>query len=168
MKEESSGTGIFRKVLNLSGTQKDKWYITEELSFEEKKDIDEFNAKMMNTEWKVEESCIQELYSTLYFNTSFEFYHKGHLYSFDSEIGNKTELWQIYDRDLNNPTYAYNCYWDNEPHFDYPDLPSLIFDFKLRNDGRTIAEYCCDYWKQPHILVPEPVDKNLVRKIWRH
>lgn len=168
--KEMSGTGIFRKVLNLNGALRNNFYVTEELSFKEKEFIDKINAEMMDAEWDVDDtSCIQELYSDLYFNRNFEFYHKGYLYSFDSECSkDKSELWQIYYRDLSNPEYAYNSIWENEPHSDYPDLPTLIFEFKLKNDGRTIAEYCCDYWKQPRILVPEPVDMNLVRKVWRH
>lgn len=168
--QKKNGTGIFRKVLNTKGCCNDNCYITEELSFNDKEYLDKLNAEMMDAEWDVDGTkSIQELYSTLYFNRIFEFYHKGHLYSFDSGFTEKkSELWQIYDRDLSDARYCYNSVWGNEPHSDYPDLPSLIFGYKLKNDGRTIAEYCCDYWNQPRILVPEPVDMNLVRKVWRH
>ena len=80
----------------------------------------------------------------------------------------KNPIWVIYDRDFSDSRVAYKTDWDIEPRTDFPDIPSLVFGFRLKNDGRTIAEYCCDYWKQPRLLVPESVDKNLARKIWRH
>ena len=169
-KEKISGTGIFRKVLNLNGISNDDWYVMEELSAKDKEYIDKLNAEMMDVKWDVDETtCIQELYSDLYYNPTLEFYHDGYLYGFNHEcLKGEPEQWQIYARDLTNPKFAYNSVWWNEPYSVYPDLPTLIFEFKLQNDGRTIAEYCCDYWKQPRILVPEPIDKNLVRKVWRH
>ena len=169
-KTGDTGTGIFRKVLNMSGISRDNFYVIEELSWEDKKYLDNRNAEMMAVEWDADETtCIQELYSDLYCNPVFEFFHRGFLYSFDSEFKkDKSQLWSVYYRDLKDPKYCYNSIWENEPHSDYPDLPSLVFGFKLKNDGRTIAEYCCDYWKQPRILLPEPVDMNLVRKVWRH
>ena len=117
-----------------------------------KKKVDEIFSKQVR---KVEESCIQELYSEICFNITIDVDEK------------KNRIWVVYDRDLNDPKYAYNAGWDIEPRTDYPDLPSLIFGFKLKNDGRTIAEYCCDFWRQPRLLVPKPIDENLVRKIWR-
>ena len=74
----------------------------------------------------------------------------------------------IYDRDFSDSKVAYKTDWDIEPRSDFPDIPSLVFGFKLKNDGRKIAEYCCDFWNQPRILVPEPINENLARKIWRH
>lgn len=170
MEGQNIGTGIFRKVLNPNGISKDNFYVMEELSLVEKESIDNFNNEMMDVEWDADETtCFQELYSDLYFNRFFEFYHKGFLYSFDSEFKkDNTELWSIYYRDLKDQKHCYNVTWENEPHSEYHDLPSLIFEFRLQNDGRTIAEYCCDYWNQPRLLVPEPVDMNLVRKVWRH
>lgn len=164
-----SGTGIFRKVQNPNGFSNDDFYITEELSLKDKEFIDKMNASALSVEWKVEETCVQELYSDILFNQHYELTHKGHEYliTFDSD-GNGKQIWVAYDRDLSDPKYAYNAVWETEPRADFSDLPSLIFGFKLQNDGRTIAEYCCDFWKQPRILVPEPVDKNLVGKAWRH
>lgn len=130
------------------------------------KKVAEENKKLI---WDVEQTCIQELYSEICFNMHFEFCHNGHNYfiTFD-EDKDENQLWVIYDRDYSDPKVAYKCNWDIEPRTDYKDLPSLIFEYKLKNDGRTIAEYCCDYWKQPRLLVPEPVAKNAGTKIWRH
>ena len=131
-----------------------------------KKKVDEIFSKQV---WKVEESCIQELYSEICFNLHYEFCHNGHNYFITIDVDEKkNQIWVVYDRDYSNPDVAYKCDWDIEPRTDFSDLPALIFGFKLQNDGRTIAEYCCDFWKQPRILVPEPVDKNLVGKVWRH
>lgn len=131
-----------------------------------KKKVDEIFSKQ---KWEVEETCLQELYSGICFSLHYEFCHNGHNYFVTVDVDeSKNQIWVIYDRDYSNPKVAYKCDWDIEPRTDYPDLPSLVFEFKLRNDGRTIAEYCCDYWRQPRILVPEPVDKNLVGKVWRH
>ena len=170
LEKTKSGTGIFRKVLNLDGISHDNWYVMEELSVKDKTFLDKRNAEMMEVEWDVDETtCIQELYSNLYYNPTLEFFHRGYLYGFNHEcLKGEPEQWQIFIRDLSNPKVAYNSVWWNEPYLGYPNLPSLIFEFKLQNDGRTIAEYCCDYWKQPRMLVPEPVDMSLVRKVWRH
>lgn len=131
-----------------------------------KKKVDELFSKQ---KWMIEETCIQELYREIFFNLHYEFCHNGHNYFITVDVDkNKNQVWVIYDRDYSNPAIAYKCDWDVEPHIEFEDLPALVFGFKLQNDGRTIAEYCCDYWKQPRILVPEPVDMNLVRKVWRH
>lgn len=131
-----------------------------------KKMVDEVFSKQT---WEIEESCLQELYAEISFNMHFEFCHKGHNYFITWDVDkNKNHIWVIYDRDYSNPAVAYKNDWDIEPRMDYPDLPSLFFEYKLRNDGRTLAEYCYDYWKQERSFVPEPVDKNLVRKVWRH
>ena len=56
----------------------------------------------------------------------------------------------------------------DEEREEYPDLPTLAFNYKLKNDGRSIADYICDYNKQEHLLMPEPVDDRMVRKVWKH
>lgn len=162
-----NGTGIFRKVLKLDGSS-DSFYAMEELSQEDKKFIDKINASAMQQEWEVEENCIQELYSNILFNMHYEFAHKGYEYFITFDSANKKQIWTIYERDLTNPKYCYNTIWETEPRTDYSDLPALVFEFILKNDGRTIAEYCCDCWKQPRLLVPEPINENFARKIWRH
>lgn len=162
-----TSTGIFRQVLKLDGSS-DSFYSMEELSQEDKKFIDKLNASAMQQKWEVEESCIQELYSNILFNMHYEFTHKGYEYFITFDFVNKKQIWRIYERDLSDSKYCYNTIWETEPRIDYSDLPALVFEFILKNDGRTIAEYCCDYWKQPRILVPEPINESLSRKIWRH
>ncbi len=127
------------------------------------------NEVFLKQKWEVEESCVQELYSEISFNLHFEFCHNGHEYfiTIDKDSG-KNQIWVIYDRDFSDSKVAHKCDWDIEPREEFKDLPSLVFEYKLKNDGRSIAEYCCDFWKQPRLLVPEPVDENQRRKVWRH
>ncbi len=137
-----------------------------EINAKWKNKIDEIFSKQI---WEVEESCFQELYGTIIFNLHYGFCHNGHEYFITTDVDKeKNPIWVIYDRDFSDSKVAYKTDWDIEPRSDFPDIPSLVFGFKLKNDGRTIAEYCCDFWNQPRILVPEPINENLARKIWRH
>jgi len=131
-----TGTGIFRKVLSLDGSS-DSFYSMEELSQEDKKFMDKLNASSMQQEWELEESCIQELYSNILFNMHYEFAHKGYEYFITFDSVNGKQIWTIYERDLTNPKYCYNTIWETEPRTDFPDIPSLVFGFRLKNDGRT-------------------------------
>ena len=127
-----------------------------------KKMVDEVYSKQR---WIVEESDIQDLYETILFNLHYEFCHNGHAYFITIDTNEeKKEVWVIYDRDFANPKIAYKNDWDIEDRVDYKDLPSLIFEFKLKNDGRTISEYCYDYWNQPRSVIPEPINPNYKRK----
>lgn len=135
------------------------------VSKKNKKLQDEIIEKLLNEKW-VPESCLQEFY---YFcrTSEIEFCHKGHDYfiSWDSDDKNN-KYWCIFDRDLTNPLYKYNTIWEKEPRTDFKNLSDLAFSYKLKNDGRTIAEYICDYNKVPRILVPEPVDERPDAKVW--
>ena len=127
-----------------------------------KKMVDEVYSKQR---WIVEESDMQDLYETILFNLHYEFCHNGHAYFITIDTNEeKKEVWVIYDRDFANSKIAYKNDWDIEDRVDYNDLPSLIFDFKLKNDGRTIAEYCYDYWNQPRCVIPEPINPKYKRK----
>ena len=121
----------------------------------------------MTAQWKLdenEENCIQKIYYEISCNLIFQFTHKGFTYDFDYDCDEvHPNMWRIRWRDLSDPNFAYNYVWETEPYLDYADLPSLIFEFELKNDGRTIAEYICDYWNQPRTLVPEPLDEELWR-----
>lgn len=132
-----------------------------EISLNYKKRVDEVFSKI---KWSVEESNIQELYETIMFNLHYEFCHNGHEYFITTDTNEKNEnVWVIYDRDFLDPKIAYKSDWDIERHVGYKDLPSLIFGFNLKNDGRTIAEYCYDYWKQPRNLMSEPINNHCNR-----
>jgi hypothetical protein len=135
------------------------------------KDVDSYYKKMVDEiyskqKWAIEEADMQDLYETILFNLHYEFCHSGHAYfiTFDTNE-EKKEVWVIYDRDFSDPKIAYKSDWDIEKRVDYKDLPSLIFEFELKNDGRTIAEYCYDYWNQPRKLIPEPIDYKYKRKM---
>lgn len=127
-----------------------------EVALDYKKQVDEVFA---NLKWEIEEHNMQELYEAIMFNLHYEFCHNGHEYFITVDTNEKNEnCWVIYDRDFSNPDIAYKSDWDVERHIRYKDLPSLLFGFKLENDGRTIAEYCYDYWNQPRSFVPEPIN----------
>jgi len=102
-------------------------------------------------------SSIQAFYNDCLSDISF--CHKGHEYFIFQNLELKDKPWTIFDRDLSNAEFASNIIWGKEPRFDYKDISELAFDFKLRNDGRTITEYICDFNSCDRILVPEPVDK---------
>ncbi|MBO8450112.1 MAG: hypothetical protein IAA96_03295 [Spirochaetes bacterium] len=131
--------------------------------------MQERNLYPQDSDWIPEETCLQELYSNIFFNLHYGFIHRGHEYfiTFDFD-SNKNQIWVIYDRDLSDSKLKDKTDWDDEPRQDYQDIPALVFTYRLKNDERTILEYCCDIWKIPRLLFPEPVDKNQIKKIWRH
>ena len=124
----------------------DEWY---------KKQVDEVFSK---TDWEPEEKTMYEFYEMINFNGHFEFSHKGFEYFITFDIDSeKKDIWIVYERDFSNPEIAYKNDWDIEPQTPYKTLEELIFEFKLKNDGRTIAEYVCDYLKIPRLLLPEAI-----------
>lgn len=113
--------------------------------------------------------CIQEFYSEVLFTGHYGFYHKGHEYfiTWDcNAVGEK--VYVIYDRDLNDPLYFEKSSWDIEPRMEYPSLPDLCFCFELKNEGKTIADYICDFNGRDRCLFPEPIDKKSLGKKWQH
>ena len=126
---------------------------------------------MINNEkqydWKPER-CIQEFYSQIMFIGHYEFFHNNHEYLIVEDKIEGKDVFVVYDRDLNIPDFKEKDDWDIEPKTIYTSLPELCFSFRLRCDGRTIAEYICDFNGLPRIMFPEPVDKNSRTKIWRH
>lgn len=97
-------------------------------------------------------------------NTHYWFCHNGHEYflTFDFDA-NHNQIYVIYDRDLKDPRFFGGC-WENEPRSDYDKLEDLIFNYVLKNDGRTIAEYLCDFWGVQRPLFPEPLDEVAFKK----
>lgn len=123
--------------------------------------------KIIQQEW-TPETCIQEFYSTFYVSPHYEMYHRGHEYFITIDIDKDgKQVWIISDRDLTDERFKYNIVWDDEPTSYYVDLPTLIFEYRLKNDGRTIAEYICDYNKTPRNCVPEPMMPSKMRKLWK-
>lgn len=137
------------------------------ISEEDKKYMDKILPDIISQEWQPE-SCMQEFYSEFFVSPHYNFYHKGHEYfiTFDKDEEYK-DVWVIYDRDLEDENYKYNTFWEDEPKAMYKNLPELAFCFRLKNDGRTLCEYICDFNNMERLLVPEPVDKNKVGKIWK-
>lgn len=123
----------------------------------EKAFLDSVNKEYFDIDWNPGKS-IQEFYYDCFSDISF--CHKGHEYFIYQNLESKEKPWTIFDRDLKDPEYAYNVVWGKEPRFDYADLADLAFTFKLQNDGRTIADYICDFNSIDRLLVPEPVDKK--------
>ncbi|MBR5032463.1 MAG: hypothetical protein IKX70_02185 [Treponema sp.] len=138
------------------------------VSEEEKKQINKILENIISQEWEPE-SCMQEFYSAFFISPHYNFYHKGHEYFITTEKDlDRKDVWIIYDRDLTDENYKYNSIWDNEPKSIYSDLSELAFEYKLKNDGRTLSEYIADYNHLDRSIVAEPIDKNKVGKIWRH
>lgn len=47
-------------------------------------------------------------------------------------------------------------WWEKSNIIHFKDLCDLVFQLVLLNDGRTLAEYICDYQKIPRYVVPVP------------
>lgn len=138
------------------------------ISPKKKERLDKIIEKIITQKWEPG-SCIQEFYSEFFVTPHYGFYHNGHEYFITTdEDENKHEIWVIYDRDLSDENVKYKDSWDIEPKEKFSDLPTLAFEFKLKNDGRSIADYICDFNKQEHLLMPEPVNDRMVSKVWKH
>lgn len=134
----------------------------------EKERLDKIISGIISQKWEPE-SCMQEFYSEFFVSPHYGFYHNGHEYFITIDADEKQKvIWVIYDRDLSDEKEKYEDCWNDEQREEYPDLPTLAFNYKLKNDGRSIADYICDYNKQEHLLMPEPVDDRMVRKVWKH
>ena len=103
--------------------------------------------------WKPEET-IQEFYEGLL--SEMEWNHNGYGYYIDHTVPG----WDIYYRNWNDAKEVSAPYWEVCPHEHFETRLELAFNFKLKNDGRTPAEYICDYYGKPRILVP-PVPEYL-------
>jgi len=84
-----------------------------------------------------------------------EFYHNGFHYSIFLANNSLKNGFDICCQDLNNPDTAYLEGWEDQiPYENFPTRMDLISKFKLKNDGRTLLEYWCDYFHKPRLLVP--------------
>ena len=84
-----------------------------------------------------------------------EFYHNGFHYSIYWSNNSLKNGFDICFQDLNNPAVAYlNGNEEQIPFETFATRAELISQFKLKNDGRTILEYYCDYFKKPRMLLP--------------
>lgn len=112
----------------------------------------ELNKTLKKIIWKPEDS-IQEIYDMILSEGDFD--HKGFEYHFVQHGEYIKDGWDIFIVDLDNDTQVFSSNW-----YDFCDRESfktrtdLISQFRLKNDGRTILEYWCDYYKKPRLLVP--------------
>ena len=94
-------------------------------------------AKVFNVTWHPEETP-EEFY--LLCLGEGEFAHNGYLYDIvDADPG-----WEVWIESLDGA--------QGKEHF--TTRQELISQFRLRNDGRTVLEYICDYYHVPRILCP--------------
>lgn len=146
------GSGIFVKDYDPDSSTYAKKL--RELSISEKKHFDFIAECEMDKIWEPDDEFLEE---TFYIG-HMGIIHLGHEYfiTWDKDSEDNT-IWVIYDRDYSDAKYRYNIFWENEPRTDYPTLQELLFYYKLKNDGRTIAEYICDFNKKPRLLMPEDI-----------
>lgn len=120
---------------------------------EEKRKIErEIDMQIAKYQFEPEED-FQELYNFILGEG--EFAHNGYWYYF----AHLCPGWAIIIEDLNdeNRGSVNECYttWPREQ---FATRADLVSQFKLRNDGRTLLEYWCDYFHKPRMLFP-PVPK---------
>lgn len=98
------------------------------------------------------DETIQEFYDLCL--SEGEFFHNGFHYSiYWTETLEKG--FDIYCQDLNDPAVAYlTGYEEPIPRETFATRAELVSQFRLKNDGRTILEYYCDFFKLPRMLVP--------------
>ena len=94
-------------------------------------------SEIYNVTWHPEETP-EEFY--LLCLDEGEFTHNGYLYN----IGYTEPGWEVWIESLDGA--------QEREHFD--TRQQLISQFRLRNDGRTVLEYMCDYYHVPRILCP--------------
>ena len=123
------------------------------ISIMEKDRLDRIINEVLKQEWEPEAN-IQKFYEEFYVSPHYGFYHRGHEYliTVDQMVDGK-KVWVIYDRDLNDEEFKYNDVWSNEPKSIFEDLSTLIFVYKLKNDGRCIADYICDYNNLERLII---------------
>ena len=131
------------------------------MDVKEKEYLDKVIAEVIGQEWKPE-SCMQEFYSEFFVSPHYEYFITV------EKDNNRKDIWIIYDRDLSDDNYKYNSVWENEPKASFSDLAELAFNYKLKNDGRTLCEYICDFNKLDRLVIAKPIDKKQVGKIWKH
>ena len=119
---------------------------------EEKEKHEIILKNIISQKWEPEKN-IEEFYNAFNFTRHYGLYHNGYEYFITFDVHENKERIVIYSRDLSDEKYAYNSSWENEPKNYYDDVTQLAFNFKLQNDGRTIAEYICDYYGKPRILL---------------
>lgn len=81
------------------------------------------------------------------------FEHNG--FHYDIQWGEYNGGWDVYV--MPAELYATNRrWWEKSPVIHFENLCDLVFRLVLWNDGRTLAEYICDYQKIPRYAVPVP------------
>jgi len=103
-----------------------------------------------NTEFDVNLGTLDEFYDSCDSETDFN--HNGIHY----DVGwGDDDGWDIYYMPID--FYRNNSNWyETAPKEHFKDLCDMVFNFKLKDDGRTIAEYICDYQKIQRYAVPIP------------
>ena len=116
-------------------------------------DLERDLAKQYAKEVFNPEENFQDVYDTIMCEG--DFLHNGYFYSF---IYNEPG-WGISYFDLTDAVGFFYGGCNRKCPAEYFDTRAeLVSTFKLRNDGRTILEYYCDYLQIPRLLVP-PVPK---------
>lgn len=116
----------------------------------ERKLQEEFRQIYLKYNWEPDPT-IQEFYD-MCLNEA-EFFYKGFHYWILLSENNKG--FDVAYQDLQDLSIAYLEGWENQiPREHFGTRVELISKFRLRNDGRTILEYYCDFYKKPRILVP--------------
>lgn len=112
----------------------------------------ELNETLKKIIWKPEDT-IQELYDLILSEGDFD--HKGFEYHFVQHGDYIKDGWDVFIIDLNDDAQAFSENWNETcPREFFKTRAELISQFHLKNDGRTILEYYCDYFKKPRLLVP--------------
>lgn len=111
---------------------------------------EEFRQIYLKYDWEPDPT-IQEFYD-MCLNED-EFFYKGFHYSLLWSEGRKG--FDVAYQDLRDLSIAYLEGWEKQiPREYFETRAELISNFRLRNDGRTILEYYCDFYNKPRILVP--------------
>lgn len=109
-----------------------------------------FLEKYQDIEW-IPESSLEEFYEGS--DSEPDWTHKGVRYSM-AYADDGRDGWLVYYRDFRNRNIPVEDHWDNVPNEFFPDLCTLAFNFVLKHDGRTIADYICDFNHINRYVVP--------------
>lgn len=103
-----------------------------------------------NQVFDVNLGTLDEFYDSCDSETDFD--HVGIHYEV---VWGEDDGWDLYY--MPEDFYMTNRKWyETAPKEHFKDLCDMVFMFRLKNDGRTIAEYICDCLKIPRYAVPVP------------
>ncbi|MCI5523635.1 MAG: hypothetical protein MR449_05820 [Spirochaetia bacterium] len=136
-----------RKMSEKAEKEYEKW--SEEIYKKMYSPRDDETIKSMASEIFEPDEDFQDLYDMC--RDESDFCHNGFHYSIF--WGGKGFV--ICCQDLSNPEIArLEGFEEQIPYEYFKTRADLITQFKLKNDGRTLMEYWCDYFHKPRLLVP--------------